>query len=387
VLDEGAETYFAHSKWTLVGKVLSPSTLHISTISAALRPAWGNPRGLLLNPGGVNIFVAEFATKTDMDRVLDGPPWVVGTHAVLLQGFNVDLKPSELIFNRMKVWVRILNLPFGYMQKRSGSVIAGSIGVEGSVPVVDCDASGRCWGSYMRVRVEIDVDKPLRRGVTVFSQRRNATDWFELQYEDLPRYCFSCGMIGHSSTACLNPGERDAHGRHPYSADFLCAPDERKKKTQGAQSSSGSVPAGLGRSSSPTKDRSNQPGNIYGDKKKSSEPEVTPPGKKKQAQPRAKANKSTQGSEKDQVTGQDGKVLAGQKRKKVQVYKAKTIPMLTAETVHPLDVVVHNDGSAPVVDEFSSADAASNDSNKKRRSETIGSADQAGAVEQPRRTQ
>jgi radical SAM superfamily enzyme with C-terminal helix-hairpin-helix motif len=143
----------------------------------------------------------------------------------------------------------------------------------------------------------------------------------------------------------------------------------------------------MGRSSSPTKDRSNQPGNIYGDKKKSSEPEVTPPGKKKQAQPRAKANKSTQVSEKDQVTGQDGKVLAGQKRKKVQVYKAKTIPMLTAETVHPLDVVVHSDGSAPVVDEFSSADAASNDSNKKRRSETIGSADQAGAVEQPRRTQ
>jgi hypothetical protein len=180
VLDEGAEAYRAHSKWTLVGKVLSPSTLHISTISAALRPAWGNPRGLLLNPGGDNIFIAEFATKIDMDRMLDGPPWVVGTHAVLLQDFNVDLKPSDLVFNKLKVWVRIMNLPFGYMQRQSGSVIASSIGVEGSVPVVDCDASGRCWGNYMRVRVEINVDKPLQRGVTVFSQRRNATDWFEL---------------------------------------------------------------------------------------------------------------------------------------------------------------------------------------------------------------
>jgi hypothetical protein len=241
VLDDGADEIPVHSKWTLVGKVLSPTILHISTISSALRPAWGNPHGLLLNPGGDNIFVAEFATKVDMDRVLDGPPWVVGRHAVLLQGFNVEQRPRDIIFNRLKVWVRILNLPFGYMHKRSGTVIAGSIGVEESVPVVDCDASGRCWGNFMRVRVEIDVDKLLQRGVTVFSQRRNTTDWFELQYENLPRYCFSCGMLGHSSTECLNPGERDADGRLPYSADFLCAPDEKKKKTQGAQSSSGSM--------------------------------------------------------------------------------------------------------------------------------------------------
>jgi hypothetical protein len=115
----------------------------------------------MLNLGGDNIFVAEFATKGDMDRVLDGPPWVVGKHAVLLQSFNVDLRPRDMIFYKLKVWVRILNLPFGYMQKRSGLAIARSIGVDGSSPVVECDASGRCWGSYMRVRVEIDVAKPL----------------------------------------------------------------------------------------------------------------------------------------------------------------------------------------------------------------------------------
>jgi hypothetical protein len=144
VIDEGMEAIPVHSKWTLVGKVLSPTNLHISTISSALRPAWGNPRWLLLNPGGDNVFIAEFATKGDMDRVLDGPPWVVGKNAVILNDFNVDQKPDEMTFNRLKLWVRILNLPFGYMHKRSGSVIASSIGVHGSVPVVDCDASGRC---------------------------------------------------------------------------------------------------------------------------------------------------------------------------------------------------------------------------------------------------
>jgi hypothetical protein len=42
--------------------------------------------------------------------------------------------------------------------------------------VVDCDSTGRCWGSFLRARVEIVVDQPLKWGVTVFSSRRNATD-------------------------------------------------------------------------------------------------------------------------------------------------------------------------------------------------------------------
>ena len=38
-------------------------------------------------------------------------------------------------------------------------------------------------------------------------------------------------------------------GKLPYSANLLCAPDERKKKFQGARSSSDSTPADQGRSS------------------------------------------------------------------------------------------------------------------------------------------
>jgi hypothetical protein len=47
VLDEGTEAIPVHSKWTIVGKVLSPTNLHISTISSALRPAWATRVGFL----------------------------------------------------------------------------------------------------------------------------------------------------------------------------------------------------------------------------------------------------------------------------------------------------------------------------------------------------
>jgi hypothetical protein len=85
VLDDGANDFQVHSPWAIVGKGLAPNTLHISTIAVTLRPAWGNPRGLVLNPAGDNRFVAEFGSKADKSRVVDGPPWVVGKHAVFLR--------------------------------------------------------------------------------------------------------------------------------------------------------------------------------------------------------------------------------------------------------------------------------------------------------------
>ncbi|KAE8817420.1 hypothetical protein D1007_04839 [Hordeum vulgare] len=50
-------------KWLLAGKVLYRNLLHIQTITNALRPAWGNPKGWTFRSLGENMFAAEFDTK------------------------------------------------------------------------------------------------------------------------------------------------------------------------------------------------------------------------------------------------------------------------------------------------------------------------------------
>ena len=48
-------------------------------------------------------------------------------------------------------------------------------------------------GGYLRARVTVDVNKPLRRGVLIESAARQSADWYEVQFENIPHFCFSCG--------------------------------------------------------------------------------------------------------------------------------------------------------------------------------------------------
>ena len=88
-------------KWMIVGKVLNRNNLHIQTISNALRPAWGNPKGLSFNSVEENTFVADFPTKRDHDHVWEGSPSHISKHAGILSEFSECMQPSELQFNEL----------------------------------------------------------------------------------------------------------------------------------------------------------------------------------------------------------------------------------------------------------------------------------------------
>ncbi|KAM0872962.1 hypothetical protein ACQ4PT_038411 [Festuca glaucescens] len=245
VIDDVEDLKMVDPDWAFVGKVLAPNVLHIQTISAAMRPAWGNPKGLLLNPAGDNLFIAEFGSKTDRDRVMEGSPWVVGKHAVLMQKYDVEVQPQDVVFDSMAIWARILALPNRLMNLERGMVIAEPIGV---VKRIEADSQGRCWGGFMRLRVEVKVAEPLMRAVTVYSSRFKTTESYAVQYEKLPIYCFSCGLIGHSTLACVNPADRDEDGELPYSAKRLAVPEVAKKSGGSKSGTNGASTAQSGTS-------------------------------------------------------------------------------------------------------------------------------------------
>jgi hypothetical protein len=163
-----------------------------------------------------------------MERALAGTPWMVGRHAVILKEYDEKLSASEIVFDRMELWVRILNLPLGWMNQQRG---ARAMNLIGQVVKMDVDSDGKASGAFLRARVAIELDKPIRRGVTLRMSRNEDPRWFQAQYEKLPYYCFACGVMGHSEVECLHPVERDEQGRLPYNVQ-LRAPDEKKRQIQ-----------------------------------------------------------------------------------------------------------------------------------------------------------
>ena len=68
----------------------------------------------------------------------------------------------------------------------------------------------RSWQSeqakFMRVRVELEIEKPLRRGAYIVSSDEERL-WLTFKYERLPTVCFICGKLGHDKKHC--PAARD----------------------------------------------------------------------------------------------------------------------------------------------------------------------------------
>lgn len=212
----------AAPKWLIAEKVLFRNLFHIQTISNALRPAWGNPRGLIFRPLGENMFVAEFETQRDRDRVWEGSPWHISKHVVILEKFEDHMQPSELKFDKLSVWARVVNLPYNLRNDTWGLEIAKQIDNEASLVQIDP------VGGYLRARVTIDVKKSLRRWILIDSAKRKSRDWYDIEYEQIPHFCFSCGRLGHSDLYCATPGARDENGDLPFKLN-LRAPDDRKK--------------------------------------------------------------------------------------------------------------------------------------------------------------
>jgi hypothetical protein len=193
---------------------------------------------------------------------MDGSPWTVGRHAVLMKEYDVDVQPQDVVFDRLAIWAKILTLPNRLMNSQRGVEIAKPIGL---VKKVVSDALGRCWGGYMRVRVEIKVHEPLVRYVIVFSSKLQSTDMYQVQYEKLPYYCFSCGLLGHSALSCATPADRDEKDELPYSIQKLSPPEESARMMGGSKSNACNASVGGDHTTSGSRGSANTPASFNGD--------------------------------------------------------------------------------------------------------------------------
>uniref|UniRef100_A0ACD5WY46 Uncharacterized protein n=1 Tax=Avena sativa TaxID=4498 RepID=A0ACD5WY46_AVESA len=172
------------------------------------------------------MFIVELGLERDRDRIWERSPWMVSKFAVVLEKFDFRSRPSDLKFEILLIWVRVLDLPYNKLNEIWGEKIAGKVG---NFVKLDSNKNGLISAQYLRARVFIKVKEPLMRWVGLDSKRLNKTFWYAIQYEFLPYFCFSCGLLGHSDTRCPTPSERDVNGNLPWGPSLRAPNDKRKK--------------------------------------------------------------------------------------------------------------------------------------------------------------
>ncbi|TXG49106.1 hypothetical protein EZV62_024981 [Acer yangbiense] len=184
----------------LVGKVLSGKRVNRDAFKTLIEQLWSPFRAVETEVVGDNIFMFYFNNQVDRDRIWQMGPWYFEKSLIALEKPVGTGNISLLGFNKVELWVQIHDVPIMYMNRRMEKWMAEQIGEVIDIP----SESKECWGRYMRVKVQIDIHKSLKRWLRLKLDKTENIVVVGLKYEILPEFCYDCGKIRHGIKECLD---------------------------------------------------------------------------------------------------------------------------------------------------------------------------------------
>ncbi|KAL4367690.1 hypothetical protein GQ457_05G022820 [Hibiscus cannabinus] len=183
---------------SLVGRVFSTGKVDGATLIRVFRAVWKHEKALSITKLRYNFFLIPLASETVRTDILKRGPWVFNDDWFALLALNLMLSIDEYHFTRMIICVRILRVPIGLMTESLGRSLGARIGM---VVGTDTRVIDGNMGEFLRVRISLDVTKPLRRCVAL-GRCGTKPKLCPLEYEKLPKFCHGCGIVGHLVVDC-----------------------------------------------------------------------------------------------------------------------------------------------------------------------------------------
>ncbi|TXG73753.1 hypothetical protein EZV62_002332 [Acer yangbiense] len=153
---------------------------------------------------GDNTFMFIFIKEENRNRVWQRGPWHFGKSLIALEKPLGVGSISKLRFNKADFWVQIHDIPILCMNRRTAKWMAEQLGEVVEIPL----ESKECWGKYMRVKVRLDILKPLKRWLRPKLGKSDEITMVGLRYERLPDFYYTCGRIGHVLQECQDEDAR-----------------------------------------------------------------------------------------------------------------------------------------------------------------------------------
>lgn len=163
-----------------------------------IQEGWRLKEDLDYSYQGENKYLVHYGCETDMSRVMRGGPWQYEFNPLIIEAYDGMKKVSDYKLDSIRIWVRILDIPRNW---RTEPVVKALCAKLGQFLQADLDVDG---ANYVRVGVALPVTKPLERAVAMFAklkEQKNKVE-FEIQYEKLLDFFYTCGYLGHKEKSC-----------------------------------------------------------------------------------------------------------------------------------------------------------------------------------------
>ena len=224
--DDMDETRASNISLSIVGRVLSKRPYNFEAFKRTMNQIWMISKHALFRAIGNGFFIIQFVSQRDREKVLDGRPWTFDQSLVLLDEIKAGVQPSDIVLNHSPFWLRLYNLPLESRSAKHVRSFAQNLG-----EVLDIDHDGVEWDKTARVKVSMDVTRPLRR-VLRFRNRQGQIAMVEIKYERLPTFCYVCGILAHIERDCAEATEEERSMEHQWGSWLRASPRRGRLKMQ-----------------------------------------------------------------------------------------------------------------------------------------------------------
>ena len=174
-----------------VGKLFSSKSGYADGLVQTVGKIWCPREGIRCKELGNNLFLFTFLQPGGKRRAIMEGPWEFGGDLLIVVDFDGSKRLKELEFVSVPIWIRVFDLPLGLMNEETARRIGNKAG---RFLEVDMDEDGLAVGEFLRIKVLLDIRKPLFRGVTMEGE-----GWCNIKYKFLPNFLLcvwsrgSCG--------------------------------------------------------------------------------------------------------------------------------------------------------------------------------------------------
>ena len=195
VRDEpGEEEYF------IAARFLTRRTISAEAIARTFKLVWRTKKGFEVRDIGNHRVMFVFTNEEDVARVMQGEPWSFDKHLVALKWVEKNALIQNVIFDRTTFWIQVHDIR---IRSATMDMAKEIVSLAGEVVEDVVDEGQQDKYNFMRIRVIIDLTKPLCRGRRI-STAKGGDRWVSFKYECLPILCYGYGMLTHNDRECTS---------------------------------------------------------------------------------------------------------------------------------------------------------------------------------------